>query len=674
MTSKQKILLTITAVLILIFGCLNVSRLTPESKNYEVYMQALEKYNNNDFSEAYHKFGKVSKFSKLKSASIYRQALCAGQLGDEKTELKKYKDVISRYPDSPLAVRAKYLKAQQFYESKNFRKSKKEFKNILKKYPNTDYALAAQYYLGSIEAEKSANRKSKKKKLKVQNNAIKYLRVYLKEAPTGRFALDCIQKWISLKPKLNNEDNLLIAKIYQENQDYKNAQKYLKFTNLSVSWPYFVKNAYSMKDYSKVKYYTQQGLRGKGSDEILINEDSDDKTENENIYKAIDLYLDISESPKTSISYLLSISGGAKGYDYLLYKSCNNMSASNQAACFNSLFYKYPDGQFAAEALANIFYDKVKSQKYFTAKKLGKMHLAKFGESNSAPRVMFWLAKVSERTKNYDDARNYYRTLIRKFPDDYYAYHAFLNLNRFRYFKITGLEQRPVEFPYKNPNYGLIVELEKVKDYGLINQLCKDDEFIQSWLAYLQGDFSTSARVARDAMEKLHYKPDRFDPRWKLVYPLHYYGDVEENADYWGNDPILILSIIREESYFDPKVKSEAGASGLMQLMPSSAREAGNMAGISVLNENLLLDPEINIKLGNIYYYRLKRALFNKDILAVLAYNGGIGSVSKWKENLDYVDVDDFVEQIPYPETQNYLKKVYRSYWNYLRIYSNVRF
>lgn len=674
MISKQKIGLIIIAGLFIIFAGMNVSRLIPETQNYKVYSEALGKYNNNELSESYHLFGRVSRFSKLKPAAIYRQALCAEKLSDTKTELKKYKEVIKYYPSSVLSLRSKYQRAQRYYEGKNYKKAKKEFKNILDRYPNSDYAAASQYYLGSIEAEKIPRIKSKKKKAKAQKIAVKYFKAYLKAAPTGRFARYCIAKWLELGTKLNNEDNLLIAKVYQENQDYKNAQKYLKFTNLSVSWPYFVQTAYSMKDYSKVKYYTEQGLRGRGSEEILINEDIDDKDENKNIYDAIDKYLDVSNDPKTSISYLLSISKKAKGYDYLLYRNCKNMPDASQPACFNSLFYQYPDGQFAAEALANMFYSKVETQNYFVAKKLGKMHLAKFPKSNSAPRVMFWLAKVSERTKNYDSARSYYRSLIHQFPDDYYAYHAFLNLNRLRRFPSIELHQKPVEFPYKNSGYVLITELAKVKDYGLISQLYKEDEFIQSWLAYLEGDFSASARIARDAMEELPQKPDRKDLRWRLVYPIHYYDEITQSAQAWNNDPILILSIIREESYFNPKAKSFVGARGLMQLMPATATEASNIGGISLPNQDLLFDPYMNIKLGNIYYSRLKSSLRSKDIMAVLAYNGGIGSVSKWKDSLNYVDVNDFVEQIPYAETQNYLKKVFRSYWNYLRTYDAINF
>lgn len=675
MISKQKPLIIIAVVLIIIaISSLFFLTNKPESENSKIYIQALAQYNNSHFKDAYYAFSKVSRASTLKPVAIYRQALCAEKLGDEKLEIKKYREISGRYPNSILAIRAKYLKAQRFYEDKNFKKAKKEFNELSHKYSRTDYAIASQYYLGSIEAEQAQNIKNKKKKLKTQNRAIQYFKSYLKWAPKGRFSLNCIQKWTAFNPKLNNEDNLVIAKVYLENQDYNNAQKYLKFTNLSASWPYFVKTAYGMKDYSKVKYYTQQGLKGKGPEDILINESNNDKSEIQNIYEAIDLYLKVSDSPKLSLSYLMSISEGSKGYDYLLYKNCTNMPANAQTACFNTLYYKYPQGQFAAEALSNIFYEKILARKYYMAKKIGRMHLSKYPHSNSTPRVMFWLAKIAERTKNYEEARSYYKTLMRQFPDDYYAYHSFLNLNRFRHFRAVNIVQKPVEFPYENSSSALIVKLAEVKDYGLINQLYKDDEFVQSWLAYLEGNFSTSARIARDAMEKLSIKPARTDLRWRLVYPVHYYNEIEQSANNWKNDPILILSIIREESYFNPKVKSAVGASGLMQLMPATAREAGNIGGIDIPSENLLFDPDINIRLGNIYYSRLKRALMNKDIFAVLAYNGGLSSVSRWEENLKYVDVDDFVEQIPYPETQNYLKKVFRSYWNYLRIYSDVRF
>lgn len=674
MMLKQKILIIVTIVLFLAIGGYNLSRLTPENENYKYYISALDEYNSGKFSLAYDSFGKVTRFSKLRPAAIYRQALCEGKLENPESENKKFKELIKHYPNTLLGVKAKYILAQNLYEAHDYKRAKKEFYAILKRYPTTDYAIASQYYLGSIEAAKVQKTKSKKKKLQSKYKAIPYFKAYLNEAPRGRFAISCIEKWVSLDKELNYDDNLILAKIYQKNQDYKNAQKYLKSTNVAVSWPYWVKNAYAMKDYSKVKYYTEEGIKIRDTYEVSINQDNSENTQNLDVYEAIDDYLKISESPTSSLSYLLGISSKTKGYDYLLYKSCNNMSANNKIACFNTLYYKYPDGQFAADALANIFYDKVMSQSYFTAKKIGRIHLTKYPNSKSTPKVIFWLAKVAQRTKNYEEARSYYKRLMREYPDDYYAYHAFLNLNRFKHLNAINLTQKAVEFPYKDSNYNLVTELAKVKDYGLINQLYPDNDFIQSWLAYLQGNFSTSARLARDAMDKLPVKPTSSDPRWELVYPIHYFNEITKYSKYWNNDPSLILSIIREESYFNPNARSAVGASGLMQLMPATASEAGNIIGLKITNGKLLLDPDINIKLGNIYYSKLKKTLWGKDLLAVLAYNGGLGSVSKWQDNLKYVDADDFVEQIPYPETQNYLKKVFKSYWNYIRIYDGIRF
>lgn len=670
---KQKIILIISSIVLILLIFFGVPKVwSPEAKNAKIYAKALDLYNSNDYEKAYARFSKVARFSKLRPAATYRQALCADKLGDDKTKMKKFRELIRRYPMSKITPRAKYMRAQAFYEDESYVKAQREFKNIVNKYPKSDYALASEYYLGAIEAKNSAKIKNKKKKSKTVSAAAKHFRTYLKGAPSGRFSIQSIDKWTALNNKLTNEDNLTVAKSYLANGDYKNAKKYLQLTSINISWPYFVKNYYALKDYSKVRYYTEIGLKSKNSEAVLINEKFNPDEERKNLYDAIDTYLKLSNDEKTSVSYLLSIAQKENGYDYLLYKSCTQMPQSAQDACYNSLYLKYPDGQFAAEALSNIFYEKIKSGDYFSAKKTAKKHLSKFSDAKSAPRVMFWLAKLSEKTKNYEAARGYYKSLISKYPDDYYAYHAFLNLNKFKHPVIDtdALENQEVFFPYrKSYENDLLFALVDVKDYGLINELCKDDKFVQSWLAYQKGEYWTSAVMARDAMDDMKTKPNRNDPRWRLVYPVHYYKEIEENSLSRNNSPILILSIIREESYFNPKIKSAAGASGLMQLMPATAKEVADSYGIN-LSGDFLLQPDINIRLGNIYYSQLRAALLNRDVLAVCAYNGGIGSVTRWRENLNYTDVDDFVEQIPYPETQNYLKKVFKSYWNYARIYS----
>ena len=169
--------------------------------------------------------------------------------------------------------------------------------------------------------------------------------------------------------------------------------------------------------------------------------------------------------------------------------------------------------------------------------------------------------------------------------------------------------------------------------------------------------------MARNAMEELRVKPSFDDLRWRLVYPLHYYDSVMKLKG--TNNPIFIESIIKEESHFNPYARSSVGAEGLMQLMPATYGE--------ILKHNKL--PEgmskinSNIAAGSLYYAGLKKSLVNRDLYAISAYNGGIGSVQGWFAKLIYNDTDEFVEQIPYPETKNYVKKVLRTYWTYGNIY-----
>ena len=226
------------------------------------------------------------------------------------------------------------------------------------------------------------------------------------------------------------------------------------------------------------------------------------------------------------------------------------------------------------------------------------------------------------------------------------------------------ITEKPVVFPIHNKSEAdMAVKLAKLGDYDFVQELYKNDGFVQSWIEYEKGNYTTSALLARDAMDKLETKPNFKDTRWRLVYPVHYYNYIQK---YSGDEnPIIILSVIKEESHFNPKVTSPVGAGGLMQLMPATANEIAKGYGIS----NNLYNPESNIHLGCLYYAKMKRTLNNKDISAIMAYNGGWASVMNWKKQLDYVDMDDFIEKIPYPETQDYIRKVLRSYWNYCNIY-----
>lgn len=628
------------------------SHTSAESRGVENYSVALDDYKASDYEKAYQDFGKVPSGSTLKAPALFRQARCATNMGKKELAIKKYNRIVHSNSKSSILPISEYNMANLMYEIKD-KDAKKHFKRIIKKYPTSDYAIASEYYLGLIELERAP--KEGKRLEKAQQRALINFKNYIEKAPDGRYAIASIEEIVKLGLNLSNYDNLLIAKAYYKNGEYEKAKLYLNKTTLAESWSDFAKNEYKLGNKEKGNYYTELGLKNHAMN-----------TSNEDVYEVIDNYVSTFPLRKDGISKLASLNLTSNGADYIAYLNCNEVVENNfKEACYRTLYEKYPNGQFSADSLYNLFITKYLQKKYLDAQRLGFLHMKKFPNVNSSPAVMYFMGKIAFKLKHYESANNYYKQVINTYPDTYYAYRANYNL-----YKDDGvlpfleLNDKPVVFPYKKSlDNNLVVKLAYLKDYDLVEELCKKDKFIQSWIAYEKENYTISAVLARNAMEEMEVKPSFDDLRWRLVYPTHYYDIVDRVKG--ENNPIILQAIIKEESHFNQFAKSAVGAVGLMQLMPATYNEVVQKHNLPT---NLNLETA-NITAGSLYYTSLKRALGNKDLYAITAYNGGIGSVNNWFSKLIYNDADEFVEQIPYPETKNYVKKVFRTYWMYGNIY-----
>ncbi len=150
-------------------------------------------------------------------------------------------------------------------------------------------------------------------------------------------------------------------------------------------------------------------------------------------------------------------------------------------------------------------------------------------------------------------------------------------------------------------------------------------------------------------------------------YPRAYWPSINSAAEEESLDAYLIAALIREESRFDRNVRSWAGAIGLMQLMPATAKRMGRSAGVSFKGRFELHDSKKNITLGSHYLSKLLNE-FKEIPLAVAAYNAGENRLRDWLTRFSSEDMSEFIENIPYLETRNYVKKVMKSYWQYRRI------
>ncbi|MEA4960511.1 lytic transglycosylase domain-containing protein [Lutispora sp.] len=156
------------------------------------------------------------------------------------------------------------------------------------------------------------------------------------------------------------------------------------------------------------------------------------------------------------------------------------------------------------------------------------------------------------------------------------------------------------------------------------------------------------------------------------IYPIGYRDIIVKYADSYGLDPYLIAAIIKVESGYDSYARSSKGALGLMQIKPSTGEWIGEKLKVTNFSEEMLYDPEINIKMGCWYLDYLFK-YYDGDIKLVLAaYNGGQGNVSKWLKDADYSDDGVTLKNIPFAETKLYVEKINRAYKMYNKIYRDL--
>ncbi|HUP96469.1 MAG TPA: transglycosylase SLT domain-containing protein [Usitatibacter sp.] len=198
-----------------------------------------------------------------------------------------------------------------------------------------------------------------------------------------------------------------------------------------------------------------------------------------------------------------------------------------------------------------------------------------------------------------------------------------------------------------------------------------DNEALREWIWAMRGredrDLLAAAEVARLANE-----PDRAINTadrtvqlhdFTLRYPTPHREALASSARQWSLDEAMVYSIIRQESRFMPEARSRVGATGLMQLMPATARWVAKQIPVQPYRPDMLTQPEVNILMGAYYFRRVLDDL-GHPILATAAYNAGPGRARRWRDERP-LEGAIYAETIPFNETRDYVKKVFANAWFY---------
>lgn len=297
---------------------------------------------------------------------------------------------------------------------------------------------------------------------------------------------------------------------------------------------------------------------------------------------------------------------------------------------------------------------------------------------------LFWSAKILDRRGNTAERDAKVAQLIAEYPHSYYRYRAEELWKTANGPRATGNVFPDLDAELAKitePRLTTVRELQSIgldraaaREMKVLAAKYEDNLGVQFMLAdvYVRGGepFKANGVLQRRFRELVRHGGESIPRRfWEILYPLAHWDTIRAEAERRGHDPYLLASIIRQESGFEPTTVSNAGAVGLMQIMPEEASRIGEAGGLGGVTREDLFDPAKNIAVGAAEYSQKLAAMNDNPILAIAAYNAGETAVLRWIERTPPADADLFIESIPYAETRLYVKIVTRNRHEYRRIY-----
>lgn len=300
---------------------------------------------------------------------------------------------------------------------------------------------------------------------------------------------------------------------------------------------------------------------------------------------------------------------------------------------------------------------------------------ARWPDAEAVPAARYWAGRAWSRLGNERRAGDRWRAVLER---DSLGYYAVLSSRR-----LGTKPWMPAAASDRFQAYGDVDSA--AARLAALGTLEMDDEqkWERDWLAALAGDSperllavaatfrengeaAAAMRLARRALGD-GAAPDA--RTYRLIYPATHLDVVSAAAVKAGLEPVLVASLIRQESLWEPRAVSPAGARGLMQVMPATGREIARGIGLADFSPDQLFDPAVNVRLG-VRHLAAQISRFDGDVVRTLAaYNAGRTPVLRWTERADTDDPELFTERIGYAETRDYVRIIQRNVEIYRALY-----
>ena len=365
---------------------------------------------------------------------------------------------------------------------------------------------------------------------------------------------------------------------------------------------------------------------------------------------------------------------------------------------YRTLTRKFGNATQGEMAAWRIGWIHIKAEQWQKAFDQFKDNLDQLPKSNLTDKNLFWMAKAAEKLNKSPEAQLLFKDLAQRFPYTYYGLEATNHLDEaFRESKQGPSPFRKASYK-KNPSFtqpGRPLNTREKFHFRHASELIELGDLTQARIELLRmgrsirknlsgvmwlSHWYNRAQAYPDSLKILqlfkNFKTKQGEkelPRefWVNFYPSAYAEHVNTEAGKYDLDPWLVKGLIRQESMYNSRSLSPAGARGLMQIMPKTGKRLFEQTHPNQAFENdLLFKPDINIQLGVRYLNNLTRKHKGNGVYILITYNAGPKVLRAWLSRFRNIkDMDIFVESIPYPETRGYVKHVFRNHGIYKNLY-----
>jgi soluble lytic murein transglycosylase len=361
---------------------------------------------------------------------------------------------------------------------------------------------------------------------------------------------------------------------------------------------------------------------------------------------------------------------------------------------FRELLLRFPRHRYSERAAWKVGWAAYRSQRFAEAATVFESAAATFPRADYRPSWLYWSGRARAETGDKQGAWSRYQLVVADYGSSYYGRLASKLRGsmpaaqaRARAVTVGSTVAAPPSVHVIRALIAASLLDDALREVQYAQRTWGDSPQLQATFAWIRNQQSrdlraderfTALRGAITTMRRaypqfLSAEGDTLPVEvLGIIFPLDYWDLIQKYSSAHRLDPYLIAALMAQESTFTAEIRSSANARGLLQVMPSTGRVYARKLGIRPFSTGSLSQPETNVRIGTRYFKDLLDR-FGAPHYALAAYNAGETRVTQWLKEAPGLPADEFIDNIPFPETQNYVKRILGTVEDYRRLYAKGR-